>query len=111
MFEKALIKVENEKEFEELRTAVNSAFVPERIESFLKRLRRRNIRIRDFDSVLAQGVLEEVAGGGKSGVKAQQLYEALPVSDQAQMREFYLTKIEEIDPALRARFQRLYQYY
>ncbi len=39
------------------------------------------------------------------------LYQALTVSDQAQMREFYLSKIEEIEPTLRHKFRKLYQYY
>ena len=41
----------------------------------------------------------------------QQLYESLPVSDQAQMREFYLSKLETVDQALRHKFKKLYQYY
>jgi len=41
----------------------------------------------------------------------QQLYQSLPVSDQAQMREFYLSKLETVDPSLRHRFKKLYQYY
>jgi hypothetical protein len=48
--------------------------------------------------------------GDKAGT-ARSLYGSLPVSDQAQMREFYLSKIEEVDPALRAKFHKLYQYY
>jgi len=39
------------------------------------------------------------------------LYEALPLSDQAQIREFYLSKVEEVDAALRTKFHKLYQYY
>jgi hypothetical protein len=39
------------------------------------------------------------------------LHEALPVSDRSQVREFYLSKVEEVDPALRAKFHKLYQYY
>jgi hypothetical protein len=39
------------------------------------------------------------------------LYEALPVSDQAQMREFYLSRLESVEVALRHKFKRLYQYY
>jgi hypothetical protein len=39
------------------------------------------------------------------------LYAALPVSDQAQMKEFYLSRVEEVDSALRTKFQKLYQYY
>ena len=42
---------------------------------------------------------------------AQKLYQALTVSDQAQMREFYLSKVEEVDPVMRTKFQQLYRYY
>jgi len=39
------------------------------------------------------------------------LYQALPLSDQAQMREFYLSQLETVDIALRHKFKKLYQYY
>jgi hypothetical protein len=44
-------------------------------------------------------------------LSAWQLYQALPLSDQAQMREFYLSKLETVDIALRHKFKKLYQYY
>jgi hypothetical protein len=40
---------------------------------------------------------------------AQSLYPALTVSDQTQLREFYLSKVEEVEPGLR--FQQLYRDY
>jgi hypothetical protein len=54
-----------------------------------------------------------VVGGtaAGSGLSAWQLYQALPLSDQAQMREFYLSKLETVDIALRHKFKKLYQYY
>jgi hypothetical protein len=66
------------------------------------------LRVRDFDSVLAKRVLEQV--GALSG-SAKDLYAALTLTDQAQMKEFYLSKIEEASPELRAKYQKLYQYY
>jgi|SRR5579863_1661249 hypothetical protein len=108
-FEQAAIKVEKEKEYEELKSVVGHAFSPERIEKFLKRINREGVRVRDWDSVLAQRILEHVAEGKAS--PARQLYEALPVSDQAQIREFYLSRVEEVDPVLRTRFQKLFRYY
>ena len=107
-FEQAAIKVEKAQEFAKLQAAVEYAFLPEKAESFLKRLDRKGIRVRDFDAVLAQRVMESV---GESGLNARQLYESLPVSDQAQMREFYLSKLEGVDVALRHKFKKLYQYY
>jgi hypothetical protein len=82
------------------------------MKQFLKRIESSGIRERDVEAVLSKGLLEKVDESlAKSGKTAQQLYEALTVSDQAQLREFYLSKIEEIEPALRAKFQKLYSYY
>jgi len=110
MFEQATIKVENEKEFEELRSAIRRAFAPESVEKYLKRMSSAGIRIRDFESVLAKRVLEQV-GAMEKGKSAGALYSALTLTDQAQMKEFYLSRIEEVGPELRAKFQKLYQYY
>ncbi len=111
-FEQAAIKVEREKEFQELQAAVSRALSPERAEALLKLLTKNGIRVRDFDAVLAARALEDAAGYKRSTeMKAQQLYQALPVSDQAQVREFYLSKLEGIDAALRHKFRKLYQYY
>ena len=107
-FEQATIKVEKEKEFEELKSAISRAFAPESVEKYLKRMASTGLRIRDFDSVLAKRVLEQV--GALSG-SAKDLYAALTLTDQAQMKEFYLSKIEEVGPELRAKYQKLYQYY
>ena len=108
-FERVPIKVEKEQEFARLEAAVEQAFLPTKVEQFLKQLDRKGIRVRDFDAVLAQRLLEVVAGD--SGLDARQLYQSLPVSDQAQMREFYLSKLEGVDIALRHKFKKLYQYY
>ena len=107
-FEQAAIKVQKEQEFARLQAAVEQAFLPEKIERFLKQLDRKGIRVRDFDAVLAKRVLET---SGEAGLNARKLYEALPVSDQALMREFYLSKLEGVDTALRHKFKKLYQYY
>jgi hypothetical protein len=108
-FEQAAIKVEKEKEFEELKGAINRAFAPEAVERFLDRVLGAGLRIRDFDGVLAKGVLERA--GALAGRRAKHLYEALTTTDRAQMNEFYLFKIEEVGPELRAKYHRLYQYY
>jgi len=108
-FEQATIKVEKVEEFGKLQAAVEQAFLPGKAERFLKQLDRKGIRVRDFDAVLAARLLEQAAGD--TGLGAKQLYESLPVSDQAQMREFYLSKLECVDIALRHKFKKLYQYY
>jgi hypothetical protein len=111
-FQQAGIKVQREKEFGELKAALTRIFVPEKAEQFLSKLHKRGIRIRDFDLVLASGVLEQCDDElSKQGKAARKLYQELATSDQALMRELYLSKIEEIEPALRAKFQKLYRYY
>ena len=107
-FEQATIKVEKEKEFGELKAAISRAFAPESVEKYLKKLASGGLRVRDSDSVLAKRVLEQV--GALSG-SAKDLYAALTLTDQAQMKEFYLSKIEEVGPELRAKYQKIYQYY
>ena len=104
-FEQAAIKVEKAQEYAKLQGAIEQAFLPGNIERFLKQLDRKGIRIRDVGAVLSKKVLDG------PDVNAQQLYEALTLSDQALLREFYLSKLESVDTALRHKFKKLYQYY
>src|SRR5574340_90190 len=100
-FEQAAIKVEKEREFNALKSAIEQAFASGQVEKYLKKLDSRNVRVRDLVAVLAADALD-VAVGAKAGT-ASSLYQALTISDQAQMREFYLSKLEEVEPGLRAR--------
>jgi hypothetical protein len=111
-FEQATIKIEKEGTFAELRASIERALAADRAEKFLKRLESRGLRIRDLESVLQKQVLESVdLELKKSGKVAKALYQELPVSDQAQMREFYLSKLETVEIALRHKFKKLFQYY
>jgi hypothetical protein len=107
-FEQAAIKVQKEQEYARLRAPLELAFRPENVERFLKQLDRKRIRIRDFDAVLAKRIIE---GFGEAGLNARHLYDGLALSDQALIREFYLSKLEAVDVALRHKFKKLYQYY
>jgi predicted nucleotidyltransferase len=108
IFEKAAIKIEKAQEYAKLQGAIEQAFLPDKVKEFLKQLDRKRIRIRNVDAVLAEKVLERF---GEPELNAQQLYQALPLSDQAQIRELYLSKLEGVDTALRHKFKKLYQYY
>jgi len=111
-FEQAAIKVEKEAPFAELKAAIERAFAPAAVEKLLRRLESRGIRIRNFEGVLELPAIEYVDGTLKqSGKTAKTLYQELTVSDQGQMREFYLSKLEAIDIALRHKFKKLFQYY
>jgi hypothetical protein len=109
-FQPTVIRVEREKEFGELTGAIDRALGTEKVAKFLKRVRRSGSRIRDLERILSRGVFEKV-DDAVAKLGAQQLYQALTVSDQAQVREFYLSKVEEVEPGLRTKFQQLYRYY
>jgi hypothetical protein len=110
VFEQATIKIEKQQEFGELKAAIVHAFSSGSVQKFLKRVASAGIRVRDLDSVLAKRLLEQ-NGSIEKGRSAKALYDSLTLTDQAQMKEFYLSKIEEVGPELRAKFQKIYQYY
>jgi hypothetical protein len=111
-FQQAGLKVEKLEEFERLQSALKRIFGSQNAESFLRLLQRKGIPIRDFDRVLAEKLLEAADQGlSKDGKGAKQLYEALSVSDQAQIRERYLTALEDVDLPLREKYRKLYRYY
>ena len=109
-FEQAVIKVDNEREFEELKGIILRAFAPETAEKFLRHLKKQGLRVRDWDALLAKRTLERFAEK-LTGKTAQALYDSLTLSDKAQIREFYLFRVEEVDPKLRTKFHSIYQYY
>ncbi len=111
-FQQAQIPIQKTEEFEHLKLALQRVFAGATVEKFLKKLDGAGIRVRQFEKVLEQRIIEEVdpvlASARKS---ARQLYEALALSDQAMMREFYLERIEEVAPEIRQKFQKVYRYY
>ncbi|HZQ91607.1 MAG TPA: hypothetical protein VFA60_07450 [Terriglobales bacterium] len=109
-FVQAQIKIERPQEFEQLRGAVERVFAS-RAGQFLGELRSRGLRVREWEKLLAARVLEALDPALASGQSAQALYAALTVSDQAQMREFYLTRLEQVEPKLREKFARLFETY
>ena len=48
VFEQAAIKVEKAQEYAKLQAAIEQAFLPEKVEQFLKQLDRKGIRIRTW---------------------------------------------------------------
>jgi len=112
IFEQAGIKIQNEPEFQTLKSAVERLLASAQVEKFLKRLDSKNIRIREWEKVLEKRVIEDLDEGfKKSGKSSKQIYEGLAMTDQGQMREFYLTRIEEVSPETRQKFHKLYSYY
>jgi hypothetical protein len=111
-FEQATIKIEDEEKFGELKDSITRLFAAEKAEKFLKKVQGAGLRIRNLEPILEKGLFEQVDEVlKKSGKTSKGLYQALPLSDQAQMREFYLSKMEEVAPELRSKYQKIYRYY
>ena len=81
---------------------IDAAFDQRDVEVFLNSVSRRGLRIRDFEAILAKGLL---------GKDASALDQALPVSDQGLTRERYLSLVELVAADLRQRYLKLYAYY
>jgi len=108
-FEQATIAIDNAEVYGLLRGIFESLFSTE-IESFLKAVRRKGLLIRHYEAVLASGAMEKGSRTLKQmGTTARALYEALPTSDQAQVREFYLVRLEQVEEAVRRKFHQVYR--
>ena len=104
-FVQAGIKVQREQEFGQLRDMIERVLSTDSVESFLRQVKRKGLRIREWESILQAKIFEALDRGlAASSQTAQQLYGGLAPSDQGQIREFYLTRVEQIEPALRAKF-------
>jgi hypothetical protein len=111
-YEQAQIPVQKGEAFEQLRLALERIFSSAALEKLYRRLESKGIAAREFEKIVALGLLEKVdatlAGSGKS---ADEIYGSLPVSDQALMREFYLERLEKVDAELRLKYRKVYGYY
>ena len=111
-FEQATIKVEREQEFQQLKSAIQRVFSAGAVDKFLSGLNSKGLRIRQFEQVLERKLIERADPElKKAGRRAKELYEALPLSDQSQIREFYLLRLEDVSPDLRRKFHRVYTMY
>jgi hypothetical protein len=102
MFEQAGIAVRDEQGYAQLHALIDAAFDSRDVETFLDRVTKSKLRIRDYEGVLKRGLLSKAAVG---------LYEALPVSDQGLTRERYLRLVEAVPLEFRQRYFRIYAYY
>jgi hypothetical protein len=102
MFEQAVIPIQDEETFAEVRHALDEAFAPAGVARFLRKVAGARLRIRQFEAVLASGLL---------GAPAQEAYAALGDADRGQIREQYLRRVEQVAPEVRQKFFRLYASY
>jgi len=104
-FEQANLPVLDEQGVNALRSMIETA-LDTQTEKFLDSMQHFGLNIREFEKALQKGLLERAAGVSGMAV----VYAKLPMSDQAQMRELYLTKVEDIKESLREKYKKLYRY-
>ena len=102
VYEKPVLSIADPQRFNAVKAAIESSFSSGRVADFFKSLVRTGLRVRDFEAVLAKGML---------GAGAASEYELLGSSDQGQIREFYLASLEQVAPETRDKFFKLYAYY
>ncbi len=102
MFEQAVLPIQDEAAFAKVYGALVVTFAPGRAGEFLRRLSRSKLRARQFEAILASGLL---------GTETADHYAALGDSDRGHVREQYLSMVEKVAPELRAKFLKVYAYY
>jgi hypothetical protein len=102
MFEQAVIPIQDETTFAEVRQALDQAFAPARVSDFLHKVSGAKLRVRQFEAILAHGLF---------GKPAQAAYAKLSDADRGQIREQYLRRVEQVAPKVRQKFYRLYAQY
>ena len=107
-FEQAQIAVQDAAGYEKAKALIASALSQANVDKFLKSVKSAGFKIREFEKVLNASLLEK-ATGTRQG-EAATVYQKLPVSDQAQVRELYLVGIEQVATDLRRKHQKVYEY-
>ena len=102
MFEKPVLEIQDSASYEVVSSAIQSVLSSNAAGRFLKRLESQRLRVRDFETVLAKGLL---------GHEAIAAYGRLGDLDRGQIRELYLESIEHVAPELRAKYLKVYAYY
>ena len=111
-YEQAQITVQKPEAFEQLRSAIERIFASPGVEKYLGSLQAKGLSAREFEKIAGLGLLEKAdADLARCGKSAEELYRALALSDRALLREFYLERIERVDPKLRLKYQKAYRYY
>jgi hypothetical protein len=105
-FEQATIPVEKQDTFAALKARVESALGPNGIDNFMKGVARSGYPVRKFEQLLSGGLFD----GRDSTLKAARLYAELGDSDKGLIREFYLTRIEQVPDAIREKYSKIYRY-
>jgi hypothetical protein len=101
-YQQAVLPIQDEATYTAVLDAVGRAFSVKEVDRFLDKLKRNRLRARQFEAILASGLL---------GAEAQAQYARLGDSDRGHIREEYLSSVERVAPELRARHLKVYAYY
>ena len=101
-YEKPAMTVEDLPVYTAVKAAIESSMASNRVGDLFKSIARADLRVREFEKVLGQGLL------GKTTASE---YSRLQNGDQGQIRELYLASLERVAPELREKFFKLYAYY
>jgi hypothetical protein len=107
MFEQATIPIQKQREFQQLQAAIDAVFSAPVVEKFLGTVKSKGLQIRNYEGVLAAGLIEKAYPS--LGAASKSLYEGLALTDQGQMREFYLERLESVPVELRTKFNSIYR--
>ena len=102
MFEQAVLPIQDAATYSTVERAIEQAFSAARVGEFLRQVGRARLRARQFEAVLAAGLL---------GKEAPANYALLGDSDRGHVREQYLSLVEKVAPELRAKHLKVYAYY
>ena len=101
-FDQPVLAIGDPQAYSAVRSAIEASFSSSRVADFMKSLTGSSLRIRDFETVLARGLL---------GASTKAEYEGLGNADQGQIREYYLASLERVPADVRQKFFKLYAYY
>ena len=101
-FDQPVLPIADPARYYAVHAAIAQGFLAAKVEGFLQSLASHRVRIRDFASVLDNGLL---------GREIRLEYNTLGNADQGQIRESYLASLEKVAPELRNQFFKLYAYY
>ena len=98
-----MLPVQDEKTFAEVHGALEKAFAPAHVD----RLSSQRAAGKAAGAAVRGGLWQSGLLGEETSAK----YAALSDSDRGQIRERYLSMVERVDPAIRAKFLKVYAYY
>jgi hypothetical protein len=107
-FQQATIPIQNAEAFGQLKDLIEKAVSPANAPKFLKEIVSAGLTVWKLEAMLPKALLEKAAGMPVG--QSAKWYSELALSDQAQIRELYLTRIEQVEGAVRDKYKKAFRY-